>query len=53
MDPEIRKHRTMKLEDFNQVWFDFEGDLAYRTPPLKVDFRVMIVAIPHNVKHTT
>lgn len=46
MDPEIRKHRTMKLKDFNQVWFDFEGDLAYRAPPLKVDFRVMIVAIP-------
>lgn len=51
MDPEIRKQRRMKLVDFNQVWFDFEGDLAYRNPPLKVDFRVMIVAIPRNVKH--
>ncbi len=46
MDPEISKHRTMKLKNFNQVWFDFEGDLAFRKPPLKVDFRVMIVAMP-------
>ncbi len=46
MDPEISKHRTMKLSDFNQVWFDFEGDLAFRKPPLPVDFRIMIVATP-------
>ncbi|MDO8582353.1 MAG: cysteine peptidase family C39 domain-containing protein [bacterium] len=46
MDPEISKHRKMKLVDFNQVWFDFEGDLAFRKPPLNVDFRIMIVAIP-------
>lgn len=46
MDPEISGHRKISLVDFNQVWFDFEGDLAFRKPPLKVDFRVMIVAIP-------
>ncbi|MBI4281836.1 C39 family peptidase [Candidatus Uhrbacteria bacterium] len=50
MDPEIAKHRTMRLVDFNQIWFDFASDLAYRNPPLKTDFRWMMVAWPksHN-----
>lgn len=46
MDPEISRQRKISLVDFNQVWFDFEGDLAFRKPPLKTDFRVMIVATP-------
>ena len=46
MDPEIAKSRTIPLDEFNQLWFDFDFDLAFAKPPLRTVFRWMLVAIP-------
>ena len=46
MDPEIRGLRTMSLDEFHKLWFDFDEDLDFRNPPLKTIFRWMIVPVP-------
>jgi len=46
MDPEIRGLRTMPLDEFQKLWFDFDEDLDFRNPPLRCVFRWMIAAVP-------
>lgn len=46
MDPEIRTSRKLTLDEFNQVWFDFDEDLAFKKPPLRTVFRWMLAAVP-------
>ena len=50
MDPEIRTTRTLDLDDFNKLWFDFDEDLEFRDPPLRTVFRWMLVAVPKKKK---
>lgn len=50
MDPEIRGLRTMPLDEFNKLWFDFDEDLDFRNPPLRTIFRWMLVASPKKKK---
>ncbi len=50
MDPEIRATRTLPLDEFNKLWFDFDEDLEFRKPPLRTVFRWMLVAVPRQKK---
>ncbi|MDP3769693.1 MAG: cysteine peptidase family C39 domain-containing protein [bacterium] len=50
MDPEIRTSRKLTLEEFNQLWFDFDEDLAFKKPPIRTVFRWMLAAIPPKKK---
>lgn len=50
MDPEIRGIRTIPLDEFHKLWFDFDEDLAFRNPPLRTIFRWMLVGTPKKKK---
>ena len=50
MDPEIRGLRTIPLDEFHKLWFDFDEDLDFRNPPLHTVFRWMLAPIPKKKK---
>lgn len=50
MDPEIRGLRTIPLDEFKKLWFDFDEDLDFRNPPLRTTFHWMLAPIPKKKK---
>ncbi len=53
LDPSDGKRVRIPWHEFRQLWFDFDGDLAFQKPPLKVHWRWMMAVLPQNVKRKT
>lgn len=46
LDPSDGKRVRIPWHEFRQLWFDFDGDLAFQKPPLKVHWRWMMAVLP-------
>ncbi|MBI4276487.1 C39 family peptidase [Candidatus Uhrbacteria bacterium] len=46
LDPSDGKRVRIPWHEFRQLWFDFDGDLAFHPPPMKVFWRWMMAVLP-------